>query len=125
DQLLEAAKTAGSGWKVTPIPAEVFNVNANDRDWVNRQCTGQSIETFQQRIKLSGGISEIKNVTYVLPTGFREGTPFPPFYEEAKAKGWKTVTIECGHDVMLDRPEDLVSLLLDAGAASQTARSSS
>jgi len=26
------------GWQVSPIPAKAFNVNSNDRDWVNRQC---------------------------------------------------------------------------------------
>ena len=32
---IEAARQVGDGWKVPPIPAEVFNVNAKDRDWVN------------------------------------------------------------------------------------------
>ncbi len=35
----EGARQVGEGWKVPPIPAEAFNVNARDRDWVNRQCT--------------------------------------------------------------------------------------
>ena len=124
-QLQEGTTTVGEGWKVPPIPAEVFNVNANDNDWVNRQCTVQPIETFQQCIKLGGGIKNIKNVSYILATGFLEGSPFPPFYEKAKAKGWKTTTIECGHDVMLDRPEELTGLLLDSAAMSQMARSGS
>jgi pimeloyl-ACP methyl ester carboxylesterase len=118
DQLLEGITKVGDGWKVPPIPAEVFNVNTNDRDWVNRQCTMQPIETFQQRIKLGGGMKRISNVTFILATGFVEGSPFPPFYEKAKAKDWKTLTVGCGHDVMLDQPEELTKLLLDAGAAS-------
>ncbi|OGG47071.1 MAG: hypothetical protein A3F84_13935 [Candidatus Handelsmanbacteria bacterium RIFCSPLOWO2_12_FULL_64_10] len=40
-QMLEAVQAVGEGWKVPPIPAEVFNVNATDREWVNRQCTMQ------------------------------------------------------------------------------------
>jgi hypothetical protein len=36
----------------------------------------------------------------------------PPFYEQAKAKGWKTLTRSCGHDVMLDQPEELAEELL-------------
>jgi hypothetical protein len=83
----------------------------------------QPIETFQQHIKLGSAIKNIKNVTFILATDFVEGSPFPPFYEKAKAKGWKTLTIGCGHDVMLDRPEELTSLLLDAAETSQTARS--
>jgi pimeloyl-ACP methyl ester carboxylesterase len=112
-QLLEGVKAVGEGWKVPPIPAEVFNVNAGDREWVNRQCTMQPLETFQQPLSLSGGLRKIKNVTFILATGFVEGSPFPPFYEKAKAKGWKTITVPCGHDVMLDLPEELTRVLLD------------
>src|SRR5262245_36479623 len=79
NQLLEATTKLGDGWKVPPIPAEVFNVNTNDCEWVNRQCTVQPIETFQQRIKLGGGIKNINNVTFILATSFLEGSPFPPF----------------------------------------------
>src|SRR5262249_30793173 len=125
NQLLEGTTKVGDGWKVPPIPAEVFNVNANDRDSVNRQCTVQPIETFQQRIKLGSGIKKIQNVTFILATGFVEGSPFPPFYEKAKTKGWKTLTIGCGHDVMLDRPEELTGLLLGAMATARTAQSGS
>ena len=42
------ANEFGEGWRVPPIPAEVFNVNAGDRDWVDRQCTPQPLATFQQ-----------------------------------------------------------------------------
>ncbi len=125
DQMLDATMKVGESWKVPPIPAEVFNVNTNDRDWVNRQCTPQPIETFQQHIELSGAINNIKNVTFILATGFVEGSPFPPFYEKAKAKGWKVLTIDCGHDVMLDRPAELTSLLLNAMQMSHPVRSAS
>ena len=36
------------------------------------------------------------------------------FYEQAKTKGWKTLAIPCGHDVMLDQPEALTEALLAA-----------
>jgi pimeloyl-ACP methyl ester carboxylesterase len=112
-QMLEAVQAVGEGWKVPPIPAEVFNVNAADREWVNRQCTMQPLETFEQRLRLSGGAGRIGNVTFILATGFVEGSPFPPFYEKAKARGWKTIALPCGHDVMLDLPEDLTKILVD------------
>jgi hypothetical protein len=112
--LVEGAKNVGEAWKVPPIPAEVFNVNSEDREWVNRQCTPQPIDCFQQRISLSGGIEKIKDVSFILATGFVDGSPFPPFYEKARAKGWKTLTMACGHDVMLDRPEELTKVLVDA-----------
>ena len=108
---LVAALREGEGWKVPPIPGEVFRVNARDVEWVNRQCTMQPLATFQQPLRLTGRIDGIKNVTFILATGF-EGSPFPPFYERARAKGWKTLTMACGHDVMLDTPGELTRALI-------------
>jgi pimeloyl-ACP methyl ester carboxylesterase len=110
---LALAKEVGEGWKMPPIPAEEFNVNLSDRDWVNRQATWQSMATFEQPLHLTGAISQIKNVTYILASGWGPG-PFLQSYEQAKVKGWKTIAIECGHDVMLDRPEELTAALLSA-----------
>lgn len=104
---------AGDGCKVAPIPAEVFQVNPRDAAWVNAQCAPQPLATFEERIKLTGGLNRIKDITHVLATGFREGSPFPFCHERAKAKGWKTRTIPCGHDVMLDLPQELTALLLE------------
>lgn len=117
---LESARQVGEGWKVPPIPAAAFNVNLKDRDWVDRQRTMHPLATFQQPIRVTGGIGGIKNVTYILATGYSH-SPFPQFYERAKAKGWRTLTMPCGHDVMLDLPEELTQELL--GLAPQAAAS--
>jgi len=109
----KGANETGHGWQIPPIPAEFFNVNAADRDWVNAQCTPQPIATFTQRLALRNPPFAPHRVTHVLATGF-EGSPFPPFHALAKRKGWKTRTVDCGHDVMLDRPAELVDILLDA-----------
>ena len=117
---LEGARQVGEGWKVPPISAEAFNVNAKDRDWVNRQCTLHPLAAFQQPLHLTGAINQIWNVTFILANGY-DASPFPQFCEKAKARGWKTITITCGHDVMLDQPEQLVEHLLAVsprGAAS-------
>ena len=109
---LEGVRKMGDGWKVPPIPAEAFEVNAKDRDWVNRQCTMQPLATFQQPLRLTGGIARVRNVTYILANGWNP-SPFPPSFEKAKARGWRTLTIASGHDVMLDRPEELTQALLE------------
>jgi pimeloyl-ACP methyl ester carboxylesterase len=113
-RLLEGTETLGEGWKVPPIPAAVFNVNAADRQWVDRQCTLHPLATMQQRLRLREGLGRIKNITFVLATGWNGVSPFPPFYEKAKAKGWKTRALSCGHDVMLDLPEELTEVLIEA-----------
>jgi pimeloyl-ACP methyl ester carboxylesterase len=112
---LELTEQHGEGWRVPPIPGEVFNVNAKDLEWVNRQCTMQPLATFQQPLKLTRKAGAVKNTTFILASGWND-SPFAAFVEPAKARGWKTLAIPCGHDVMLDRPEDLTSALLDAAA---------
>jgi len=108
---LEAARTVGEGWKTPPIPADVFNVNARDRDWVERQSTLHPLACFQQPLRLTGAINQIEDITYILANGWSP-SPFPQFYYKAKARGWKTLTLTCGHDVMLDQPEELTQELL-------------
>jgi pimeloyl-ACP methyl ester carboxylesterase len=108
----QTANDKGNGWLVPPITAEFFRVNAADRAWVDRQCTPQPLATFQHRVRLRNAIPAAK-CTHILATGY-EHSPFPPFHAIAKAKGWKTLTIDCGHDVMLDRPAELVAMLHDA-----------
>jgi hypothetical protein len=56
--------------KVPPIPAEAFNVNAKDRDWVNRQCTMQPLATFQ---RLRNGPKERQPMTLRVERSARHG----------------------------------------------------
>jgi len=112
---LELARDVGDGWKVPPIPAEAFNVNPTDREWVDRQCTMQPLATFQQPIRLNGRFSTPQNTTFILATGFAD-SPFQPFYEQARTRGWTTMTLSCGHDVMLDQPQELTDILADIAA---------
>ena len=112
-RILDGANTVGEGWKVPHIPAAVFNVNAADRDWVNRQCTMHPLAAMEQRLRLTGGRQNITDISFILATGWDGPSPFPPFYEKAKAKRWKTSTVPCGHDVMLDLPEQLTSMLVE------------
>jgi pimeloyl-ACP methyl ester carboxylesterase len=119
-QFQEGVRSVGEGWKVPPVPAAAFNVNVADREWVDRQCTVQPIATMEQPLRLTGGIEHIEDVRYILATDW-PGSPFPPFYEKAKAKGWRTQTVSCGHDVMLDLPQELVSLLVEAHASLEEA----
>ena len=110
---LDGARKGGDGWRVPPISAEDFEVNAADQAWVNAQCTPQPLATFQQRLRVHRAFPA-ERVTYVLASGW-ESSPFPAFHALAKKRGWRTVSVGCGHDVMLDRPDDLVEILRDAG----------
>jgi pimeloyl-ACP methyl ester carboxylesterase len=117
---LEGVLQVGEGWKVPPIPAEFFNVNAADRAWVDRQCTPQPLATFQEALRLEGGLGDIAHKGYVFASGW-DGTPFQGFYDQAKADGWRTCEMACGHDVMLDQPGALVSELVATAKAAGVA----
>jgi len=108
---IDAARKVGEGWKMPPIPPEVFNVNARDRDWLERQSTLHPLACFQQPLRLTGAINRIADITYIQASAWSP-SPFAQFYDKAKARGWKTLTMTCGHDVMLDRPEELTRELL-------------
>jgi pimeloyl-ACP methyl ester carboxylesterase len=111
----EGVRQTGEGWKVPPISAEAFHVNARDLDWVNRQCTVQPLATFEQPLKLTGEIGRIENVTFILAAGWSP-SPFQANFDKARAKGWRTVSMDCGHDVMLDLPEELTRELVKCSA---------
>src|SRR5262245_66246805 len=44
----------GEGYKVTPIPATAFAVNAKDTAWVDAMCVKQPLATFEQKLALGG-----------------------------------------------------------------------
>jgi pimeloyl-ACP methyl ester carboxylesterase len=110
---LERARLEGDGWKVPPIPAAALNVNAEDAAWADSQCTMHPLACFEQPLRLSGKNGAVKDVTYILATD-QNDSPFALSCERAKARGWKTVSLACGHDVMLDMPEELAAILLNA-----------
>lgn len=105
------------GWKVQPIEARKFAVNAADLAWVDRQCTPQSVDCWLQPSKLDGEHAQIATILYVLATGWGGGTPpFLAHYNKALALGWKAIEVKCGHDVMLDEPARLADILVGASA---------
>jgi len=106
----ELAAAHGDGWKVPPRPASFFAVNAADADWVDRQCTMHPLSSFKAPAQISGACDGFANIGYIRASGF-EG-PFGQFYAKAGERGWWQEELACGHDVMLDMPNELTALLL-------------
>jgi pimeloyl-ACP methyl ester carboxylesterase len=102
----------GEGYKVTPIPAVAFAVNAEDAAWVDTMCVKQPLATFEQKLILSG--RQVRRRTYVLAAGWGP-SPFQQFGTRLKDdRSWQFVSMGCGHDVMLDRPQELADVLIAA-----------
>jgi pimeloyl-ACP methyl ester carboxylesterase len=106
----ELAAVHGDGWKVPPRPASFFSVNAADSDWVDRQCTMHPLSSFEAPAQLSGACDDIWNIGYIRATGFE--SPFGQFYVKAEERRWWREELACGHDVMIDMPNELAALLL-------------
>lgn len=106
----ELAAAHGDGWKVPPRPASFFAVNAADADWVDRQCTMHPLSSFEAPAQITGACDDIATIGYVVARGF--DSPFERFYVEAGERRWWQAELACGHDVMLDMPNELTTLLL-------------
>jgi len=100
---------------LSPRSAAAFKVNEKDRAWVDAQCTPQPVRCFLQKLALTGARERIANKAYVRATGY-PSEPFDRGLAKARAQGWRTYEVPCGHDVMLDQPERLAAILCEVAA---------
>jgi len=114
--VVEIARAAMQRGEITmpPRPAEAFGVNAADRAWVDRLCVGQPIGTFTQKLALSGARERIPRKSYIRAASYAN-----PGFDRALAAArsdpsWRTYEVACGHDVMVDAPDRLTEILLEA-----------
>jgi len=109
---LAAARAKGQGWRIPPTPAATFRVNEADQAWVDAKCTDLPLACFTERLHLSGAVDGIATRAYIRAGGY----PAPQF-DDALARfetaGHPTYSLDCGHDVMVDMPEELTAILLD------------
>jgi pimeloyl-ACP methyl ester carboxylesterase len=97
---------------MSPIPAEMFNIAARNRAWVDRRCAPQALATFEMPLLLSGGgLDSVRSRHYVLADGW-DPSPFRHFAAQCEREpGWTVSRLACSHDVMVDMPEELANLL--------------
>ncbi len=112
--LLTAAARNG-GISIPPFSAERFGVsNPRDRAWVDAQCTPQPWGTILEGVSGRGALERIGKRTYIYAEGYTSSS-FTATYERLKVDpSWIVRTAPCGHDVMVDMPDLLVDLLLEA-----------
>jgi pimeloyl-ACP methyl ester carboxylesterase len=112
EQMRTDAAQNGEGYKVTPISAAAFAVNDRDAAWVDAMCVKHPLTTLEQKLALSG--ARVPKRVYILAAGW-EPSPFQQFGARYKDdRDWQFVSIACGHDVMVDRPQELADVLIDA-----------
>jgi hypothetical protein len=86
-------------------------VNEQLRDWVNDNCVPHPYASFNEKIRLTGGRERVPNKVYIRAVKLRSKA-FDGFLKELEAdKGWRTLSLDCGHEVMVDAPELLADTL--------------
>lgn len=115
ERILELAKRHGDGWKLPPPPDAALDVNEQDRDWFAAQMTPHPLATFQQKLRVTHASRQVRDIRYILAGKSLLTHLNRPYAELARSRGWRTITIDSGHQVMLDKPDELVSELLLAG----------
>lgn len=104
------------GLLIPPPPAKAyFGVNDNDAARVDALAAPQPIGTMTEKVSLTGAYRGVKRNVYVHGAVLPRESPFKRFYEAAQAKGWDAHALPCGHDIMLDLPDDLTEILDKAG----------
>ncbi len=101
---------------IAPRPAEAFGVNPADRAWVDCLCVPQPIATFTDAIALTGAHERIARKTYIRAKSYAN-PGFDRAFDGVRAdRSWRTHEVPCGHDAMVDMPDRLCELLLQAAA---------
>ncbi len=111
---IEEAK-ATNGLSLPPPDASVFGLDGEDRDWVNRRQTPQPFRLYQDRLDF-----DAEHVAK-LPRTFIDCNHPPLATIDAsrirvrQEPGWQVFEMDCGHDPMVNRPQELAALLLKIG----------
>ena len=99
---------------IPPRSAAASNVNEKDRAWVDAMCTPHPIDTLIDKVTLTGARERIAKRSYIRARGYPQPA-FDKAYDKLEASaGWRVYEMPCGHDAMVDMPDRLVEILIDA-----------
>jgi pimeloyl-ACP methyl ester carboxylesterase len=98
---------------IPPLPAAIFGVNAADVAWVQAKMTPQPAGAFSEKLHHTGAYDRVVKKTYIRPVDWR-AAPFDAASAPLRTDPtWTVHDIHgSGHDVMVDKPDELTRLLL-------------
>lgn len=109
-RMLEAARTVGDGWRVTPNPVPPDTCE-EDVAWVTPRRVPQSLRTFEQPLHLTGA-GEVIAKAYIYCLRARPEDTFRQFAQRARTEtGWRYFEIDSSHNPHITAPEALTTLL--------------
>lgn len=99
---------------VAPLSAEVFKVNEADRAWVDASCTPHPLASLVERIALTGARERIAKKVYIRANAYPAS-----HFDAAHARlqmdpAWRVFDLPCGHDAMIDMPEEVAEIFAQA-----------
>jgi pimeloyl-ACP methyl ester carboxylesterase len=105
----------GGGYKLTPPPpAWFFKVNKADQAMVNQRLTAHPYKTLTEKIHIGDNADRIANHTYIFATNWGNSQIAKQYEFAKRRKGWKVFEVACGHDIMIDAPDELAGILASA-----------
>lgn len=110
---IEKALETGAVSRPGPSARDFMVASEADQAWVDSRTTEQPLGVSLQPIRLTGARERIAKKTYIWAEPYNSPN-FRRYYEQCTADpGWKTYTVPCGHDVMVDMPDRLAEILLE------------
>ena len=106
------AALEGRSGMTQPIPAEMFQIAAANRAWVDRRCVPQALATFDMPALLTDDAAKVAKRLFILADAW-DPSPFRHFAAKFDgAPGWRVTKLPSSHDVMVDMPQELARELL-------------
>ncbi len=94
-------------------PAAAFAVNPKDQKWVDEKMTPQPIGVSVQPLHLTGARDRVPKKAYVRARKYAQ-PDFDRWYSQcAKDPTWKVFDLDCGHDAMIDMPQEVTDILIN------------
>jgi len=108
---------ANTEWMTPAPPAAFFKVQTQaDQDWVDRRTTAHPAATMRQPLQHDLPWERVRKRYYVPAETYNSPNFMPIAARLREDPKWNVVGIPCGHDVMVDAPDRLVEVLLDAAS---------
>lgn len=105
---------------IPPAPAIIYALAApDDVAWVDRRCVSQALRSFTDPAVVTGAWRQIPVLAYACTLRFQ-----PPDFRDvaaqlAKDGHFHVTELDCGHDAMIDVPQDVARLLLSCAEGTQ------
>lgn len=99
-----------TGTMLEPPGSQYFEVYGADAEWVDKMCTPHPVGCFLQKLRLSGKEALVSRRTFVLAERHKS-INHATYARLKELPDWKTVSLDRGHDVMVDDPDTVAALL--------------